>query len=476
MPNINPIFVEQAVQAVGPKVRRHRRGVTNSLFSAMVFRMMVTRETLYDEVWAEPMLQVAARYKVSSSLMARICRRMRVPCPPRGYWAKRNAGLNPRVPKLPEAQPGDDLTWGRGEQGIRMPPRAPKVGARPTATQLTPPTSASGRHRHLEGIEEFFKSSGATRSGHLKPSKRLMADLFVSKDILERAIGTANAFYLALHAAGHGVGFSPTGAYHPRPDIQPCQGKTGEVSSWDTWHPSRPTVAWFGTMAIGLTIYEVSEEVEAKHVNGKYVRLSEVPVPKRKPLYEPYSWTAKHEFLLGRLAIRAFSPYQGVSWERHWIEAEAGGLPGMFDEIVRSLKRHASLLVPKVREAMGTRCRQAEEAVKAREEWERKRAIELEAQKRDAEDKARTKACVDSKGDILQIIRAWGQAKQVLAFMTEAEEAISKLEEPERSALRERLRLAAEFMRGPDAIQLLKGWQTPEERYVAPKWSWHRWE
>ena len=33
--------------------------------------MSVTREALYDEVWAEPMTTVAARYAVSSSFLAR---------------------------------------------------------------------------------------------------------------------------------------------------------------------------------------------------------------------------------------------------------------------------------------------------------------------------------------------------------------------------------------------------------------------
>lgn len=41
--------------------------------------MAVTRETLYEEVWAEPMTKVAARYGVSSSFLARVCERLNVP-------------------------------------------------------------------------------------------------------------------------------------------------------------------------------------------------------------------------------------------------------------------------------------------------------------------------------------------------------------------------------------------------------------
>jgi len=41
----------------------------------------ITREALYDLVWAEPMLKVAARFGVSSSYMARVCTALNVPRP-----------------------------------------------------------------------------------------------------------------------------------------------------------------------------------------------------------------------------------------------------------------------------------------------------------------------------------------------------------------------------------------------------------
>jgi hypothetical protein len=66
--------------------------------------MPVDREKLYEEVWAEPMIVVAARYGVSSSFLARVCTRMRVPSPERGYWAKRAVGKAPPKPALPEAR------------------------------------------------------------------------------------------------------------------------------------------------------------------------------------------------------------------------------------------------------------------------------------------------------------------------------------------------------------------------------------
>ncbi len=47
--------------------------------------MTVNREKLYEQVWAEPMTTVARQYQVSSNYLARICHRVGVPVPPRGY-------------------------------------------------------------------------------------------------------------------------------------------------------------------------------------------------------------------------------------------------------------------------------------------------------------------------------------------------------------------------------------------------------
>ena len=57
--------------------------------------MTVTRDHLYDQVWARPMLAVAKDYEVSANYLARVCAALNVPWPPRGYWAKVAAGQKP---------------------------------------------------------------------------------------------------------------------------------------------------------------------------------------------------------------------------------------------------------------------------------------------------------------------------------------------------------------------------------------------
>jgi Zn-dependent peptidase ImmA (M78 family) len=63
------------------------------------------RNQLYQEVWEEPIIQVAKRYGVSNVAIAKTCRKMRIPVPGRGYWAKVQNGQKLPKPPLP---PYDD--------------------------------------------------------------------------------------------------------------------------------------------------------------------------------------------------------------------------------------------------------------------------------------------------------------------------------------------------------------------------------
>jgi hypothetical protein len=61
------------------------------------------REEIYKEIWLEPIQHVAKRYNISDVGLAKICRKLNIPRPGRGYWAVKAAGKTvPRQPSLPE--------------------------------------------------------------------------------------------------------------------------------------------------------------------------------------------------------------------------------------------------------------------------------------------------------------------------------------------------------------------------------------
>ena len=93
--------------------------------------MSVTRDKLYEEVWAEPMAKVAVRYRISANYLARVCHHLNVPFPHRGCWAKRLAGKAPGRPGLSPPRPGEVLAWERGDA-------VPRVAQKPETASREP--------------------------------------------------------------------------------------------------------------------------------------------------------------------------------------------------------------------------------------------------------------------------------------------------------------------------------------------------
>lgn len=62
----------------------------------------ITREQLYERIWSEPATKVALAFGLSSVAVKKMCRRMNVPTPSRGYWARLAAGQKVTKVPLPE--------------------------------------------------------------------------------------------------------------------------------------------------------------------------------------------------------------------------------------------------------------------------------------------------------------------------------------------------------------------------------------
>ena len=60
------------------------------------------RAALYEQVWAQPVRDVARSYGISDVRLGKVCRELLVPVPPRGYWARVRSGYRARKPPLPK--------------------------------------------------------------------------------------------------------------------------------------------------------------------------------------------------------------------------------------------------------------------------------------------------------------------------------------------------------------------------------------
>ena len=221
----------------------------------------------------------------------------------------------------------------------------------------------------------------------------------------------------------------------------------------DLWSPFRATVVFVGTVAIGLTIFEMSEEAEVRYLDGEYIRITALTPQQIKKAARVYSWTSTRDLPSGRLCVQAYSPYPRAKWSRQWREKKSGELPGKILGIVKELEHEAATIARLVAEGE----RQAEIE---RQRWEAQRR---EWEREEAE-RRRIQAIEDSCEELTNIIDAWAEAKRIEEFFDDAERQAADLSVEERALILERLKLAREMVGSPDALRMLRSWRAPDER------------
>jgi hypothetical protein len=81
--------------------------------------------------------------------------------------------------------------------------------------------------------------------GYLRPDKRKLPDLYVSKDLLSRALDAASELYLRFEDARCPVGFAPSDYLTRRIELDHRSDTSTKKPEWqeDKWEPSTATVA-----------------------------------------------------------------------------------------------------------------------------------------------------------------------------------------------------------------------------------------
>lgn len=124
-----------------------------------------SRRELYQRVWTEPLAVVARQLGVSPNGIAKICNRLLVPYPSRGYWSKVSVGKAPARPPLP---PAPEIT----EQRVTI--SAVRAGSRRTRTRLTPEMR---REQLVQVAEDIVVREGL----HAASMKRIAAAAGISE-------------------------------------------------------------------------------------------------------------------------------------------------------------------------------------------------------------------------------------------------------------------------------------------------------
>jgi hypothetical protein len=421
---------------------------------------LVSREELYGLVWSMPMIKVAEKFKVSGSYMARACSILRVPRPERGYWAKLAVGKAPERPPLPETQPGDQLSWSQGEE-LQLPPR-PRLETPPSLSRPRLQRRVTGIHGLIRDAKQHYDAGQKVDEGQLlRPYKRLLVDVTASRAGLDKALAFANDLFNALESAGHRVVMSSTterfirAHIDEREELPKAQRSEPSYGYRHLWSPQRPTVVYVGSVAFGIAVIEMSEQVELRYVNGKYIRESEYKPPKVSARYVDHTWTTTKGIPCGRIRLVVYAPYRGVDWVAMFQEGKDRPLTKEILAIVRSIEKSTTVVVERVKEEE----RQAELR-------ERKWQAEMEQLKKEEDRHKVTQSIKESREQLDQVIQAWAKTMSLEQFFEGVQKRAQELPEAQRQEILNRLQLARDFAGTHEPLDFFRSWKTPLERYV----------
>ena len=404
----------------------------------------VHRDTLYSEVWTTPMVSLAPKYGVSAVFLSRVCARLNIPRPPRGYWARKYSGQRLKIPPLPAATIAVPTEWRRGDE-------------LPSITRLEPampnPKTASARSAMLMGSLSSFTSGRVAGDGYLKPAKRSLPDLVVTEPTLHRAASVLQKLANCFRDANCRIStVCIDGGYRRKP----LGGEEGRLKrsafETDLWSPGRPTLVFIGEVVIGLTIYEQTVEKEMVDLDGQYL-----PVKEARKI-KPGLWNRKtgkfyrrsiQRVPSKRLCLRAYSPYSLVSWEYTWTENKMSLLK-QFDDIISSLVGRAESLALEVEKA-------DLQAVEERARWEAERAMASLQHERYLIIQARE----ESRKNLLRIIETWSHERKLQEFFDEITARSVDMNNEARAELLAKVHQAKNLLAGPDSVEALMSWEAP---------------
>lgn len=169
----------------------------------------IQREALYRRVWDQPMTKVAKEYGISDVALAKICKKLNIPYPWRGYWRRKETGKAVKpLPLPPNSDPTKQTVM--IQRTIR-----PEVLAQMSEETIHRITAEQAPEQKIEVLDRLGKTHRLL-SGHLTEWRSPKVDEYgaiwsgeirqlnirVSPKSLSRALRIMNTLFTALEARG----------------------------------------------------------------------------------------------------------------------------------------------------------------------------------------------------------------------------------------------------------------------------------
>jgi len=401
---------------------------------------MKTRTELYNAVWSEPMVHVAAQLGLSDVGLAKLCARLRVPVPGRGYWAKVKAGYKVKQKPLPSSDQDD----GNAQDIYRLRRAFQKamdlVSAKERIREnfgAQPETNATFAPMPLHPLVTA-SMSWIERSG-LKiqqvQRKHSCISIAVSQNEVARATRVMSQAISSLEARGLKVEVT-----------KPVEAEEGRGESRGHPAQSSQTLATVHSFQFPFELYEEEDMVEIAPAEPPKLSKSGFPLGPGKP--------AKREAVAsGRLVLRILDQHRyGI--RRRWCDRKTVPLEKQIPAFVEAL-----LL-------LGERRKEEEE------EWARRRAIWDEEARLKRQERDREAMQAIMVHDLHDRAKDWRKGQELKAYLEAVEAHFSE----ERKTLQPGSEFAAWIAWGhfhaeslqKEAIEDLTFRQPPKERRFPP--------
>jgi hypothetical protein len=332
----------------------------------------VTRDELYGLVWQTPMQRLASQYGLTGNGLAKICDRMNVPYPPRGYWAKREAGKAVKQTPLPAANADTPL----------------QTLIRPSTPRPTPPSMS-------EELQQLYAAALKQASGVSVPKQLRNPHPIIAHWIEERHREQTTSWY---DRSG------PVFTDLERRRHRILHALFTQLEKHNFLIKSEP----YGRVSIEIAGNRI-EFTLAEHI--RQVRRLLTPEEKRKNIYyQNQKWTQEH-IETGNLIFRLKTPLEHGLVQK-WLDEPDYPLEQQIIPII------ATFLVAKP--ILDEQRRRAEEERRYWAEQERLRQQELNAQRRE---KNRWRRFVEMS-------KQWHDAETARQFLLKLE-SLPRSENPE---------------------------------------------
>ncbi len=328
----------------------------------------ITREELYEAVWAEPVVKVAKTYGLSDVGLAKIAKKLHVPVPGRGYWAKGPMERKLLKEALPRARPNvpTSHSFSQAPKPVSLdeePPRLPHLIEAGIVVPKIPTEVITGPvPAHLASFRDRILELGLA-AAPARWKERLPA-ITVSPALVERSLQILRALHEACQCSGLEVEVLP-----PDPTARNRYGS-------ESPQPSRTGLLILDTfVTFEIREHSYSVEVPPPPPPPSTAQRKRRWTPEPDPYPPPQQWRQEG---LGTLELELMQPY-ARGHRTHWRDGKRKRVEDGLNEFIRIACTLADLertqqLEEEVRKRAEEAARQRKEAEEARQ---RERTLQL---------------------------------------------------------------------------------------------------